>query len=157
MASNSHPVAKEQNIAIAVCRICHEKAPTDRDLLTVYCRSYAVHRGHPTQAEILVTWSDKKLLLAAVRPLLVRRGLTHHVRWVGPRLTSPLPDPPRTSRLYTLCNKGRKCPGVVCVSAHSEEELRVWNSLCEKLIRPQNQPLLPHVVTQSNIGERSIL
>ena len=132
MASN------EQNIAIAVCRICYEKAPTDRKLLTVYCRSYAVHRGHPTrtQAEILVTWSDKKQLLVAVRPL---------------------PDPPRTSRLYTLCNKGRKCPGVVCVSAHSEEELRVWNSLCEKLIRPQNQPLLPHVVTQSNIGERSIL
>ena len=133
MASNSHPVAKEQNIAIAVCRICYEKAPTDRKLLTVYCR---VHRGHPTQAEILVTWSDKKQLLVAVRPL---------------------PDPPRTSRLYTLCSKGRKCPGVVCVSAHSEEELRVWNSLCEKLITPQNQPLIPHGVTQSNIGERSTL
>ena len=136
MASNSHPVAKEQNIAIAVCRICYKKTPTDRDLLTVYCRSYAVHRGHPTQAEILVTWSEQKRLLVAVRPL---------------------PDPPRTSRLYTLCSKGRKCPGVVCVSAHSEEELRAWNSLCEKLIRPQNQPLLPHVVTQSNIGERRIL
>ena len=124
MASNSNAstVVKEQHIAVSVCRICYKKAPTDRDLLTVYCRSYAVHCGDPTQAEILVTWSDKKQLLVPVRPL---------------------PDPPRTSRLYTLCSKGRKCPGVVCVSAHSEEELRVWNSLCER-IRQQNQPLLPH-------------
>ena len=68
MASNySEELIAVTQSACAVCRICYEKTPTNRDLLVVYCKN-AVHRGFPTQAETLVTWSDKKQLLVPVRP-----------------------------------------------------------------------------------------